>query len=527
MAAFLTFESQAQKQSDWMPYLEDARKTRAIDPATGAILRAGIEVRPPDINLSQQDFAVVFEDGETRTAANGHIRFGLGAIKGAGDKAIGAVIDERDGAAERRSDEGEVAPIATPGASAAPSVASSLRRSVARPFTSLFDFCERVPTGPSGINKATIEALVKCGAFDSVHGRKNRAAMLATIEAAVAAGQRMAADKSAGQAQLFGFGGPPEPTPKGKAKGVGAAAPDDGATARLATAEPWSESETLRQEKETLGFYVTSHPLEQWKSWIGVFATHDIAGLRDAAQDARVVVGALVQSTRTIVSKKGQSAGQKMAILTIEDLGGTCDAVMFPGVYALFSHLLTDDAPKFVLGRVDLSRGDPQVIIDRLAPIETVPLEKGRLRVVVREPLLNGGSVAAIDSLREMIVRGVGGQPAGGAGAVNGNGPAGMNGAGAPHGAAAGTATGGRAAGPRPIEADFENPQYPLVPLELIIETAEAWYELKPEGGSARLAPALASEAARVLGVGSLRLKDGVAVELPGQERRRRFGKGE
>ena len=510
MAAFLTFESQAQKLADWMPYLEDTRRTRTIDPATGEVVRAGLEVRPPDINLSQSDFAVVFEDGEARTSAGGHIRFGLRAIKGAGEKAIEAIIEERDGRAGGEVAEWQSGRVAESGdagrESSLASTASStlpLRHSATvplpdpSPYASLFDFCERVAVGGAGgaVNKATIEALVKCGAFDSLHGRKHRASMLATIEPAVSAGQRMAADKAAGQAQLFGFGGD-EPA---RAKDAG-----EGEASRLVAIEPWSESDTLREEKETLGFYVSSHPLERWRAWVGVFATHDLAGLRDGQQDQRVVVGALVQSARTLVSKKGNSAGQKMAILTLEDLGGTCDAVMFPGVYAMFSHLLDDDEPKFALGRIDLSRGDPQVLIDRLAPIETVPLDKGRLRVIIREPALNGASVAAVDQLREIVAKGV---ENGTVGAVGGNGVAG-NGAGA----------GGAA---RSIENDFASPNYPLVPLELVIETADAWYELKPDAAGVRLAPALASAASRVLGPASLRLMGGMVIEMPGQERRR------
>lgn len=513
MAAFLTFESQAQKLSDWMAYLEDARKTRTIDPRTGAVLKSGLEVRPPDVNLSQSDFAVVFEDGEARTPANGHIRFGLRAIKGAGEKAIEAVIRERDGIS------GAAQSSATQAEHGEAQTAASLRLSVSsvtspRPFTSLFDFCERVSIGGASgaVNKATIEALIKCGAFDSVHGRKDRASMVATIETAVAAGQRMAADKASGQSQLFGFGAP-EPA-KSKAK------PDAGAegASNLTPATPWSESDTLREEKATLGFYVTSHPLDRWKSWIAVFASHDMPTLREASQDQKVVVGGLVQSVRTIVSKKGQSAGQKMAILTLEDLGGSCEAVMFPGVYALFGHLLTDDAPKFFAGKLDLSRGDPQIILDRVAPIETLPLEKGRLRVIIREPLLNGGSQSAIDRMCEAIAKGVG------AGANGANGTHGANGAGAASGQGGATVVAGGAGArpvPRSIEADFENPQYPMVPIDVVIETMDAWYELKPESASARLAPALATEAARLLGEGALRLKDGVPIEVPGQDRKR------
>ena len=185
MAAFLTFESRAQKLADWMPYLEDTRRTRTIDPATGAVLRPGVEVRPPDINLSQSDFSVVFEPGEPRTASCGHIRFGLRAIKGAGDKAIEAVIRERDGDPS--------CAVPPPGGSVA-GQPDARAPAAPGPYTSLFDFCERVPIGgPTGaVNKATIEALVKCGACDALHGRRDRAAMLATIEPAVAAGRRLA-----------------------------------------------------------------------------------------------------------------------------------------------------------------------------------------------------------------------------------------------------------------------------------------------------------------------------------------------
>jgi DNA polymerase-3 subunit alpha len=188
MAAFLTYESGANKVSDWIPYLEDCKKTRSIDPATGATIKAGVEVRPPDVNLSHADFAVVFEDGEPHEACRGHVRFGLGGIKGAGDKAIHAIIEEREG------------PAAKP---------------QRRPYASIFDFCERVlARGPQVINKGTIEALVRSGTFDSVHGRPKRAAVCASIEQAMSAGQTAARDKAAGQGALFGFGGPARRKPR-------------------------------------------------------------------------------------------------------------------------------------------------------------------------------------------------------------------------------------------------------------------------------------------------------------------------
>jgi hypothetical protein len=112
------------------------------------------------------------------------------------------------------------------------------------------------------VNKATIEALVKSGAFDDVHSRDDRASLVATIESAVSAGQKLAADRAAGQGALFGAPADDEP--------------QSNADAPLVRVEPWSESETLKQEKETLGFYVSSHPLEQWKDWS--------AGVREGAR---------------------------------------------------------------------------------------------------------------------------------------------------------------------------------------------------------------------------------------------------
>jgi len=356
MAAFLSFESQAQKVSDWIPYLEECRKTRTIDPVSGETVGSMIEVRAPDVNLSLSDFAVVREPHEERSARTGHIRFGLRAIKGAGAKAIDAIIAERDRGGAYRS---------------------------------LFDFSERI--APGSLNKATIEALIKAGAFDAVHGREARAAMVGSIDAAVGAGLKIARDKASGQNQLFGFGGD-----------------DDGAEAEiaeppLAKVDAWSEPELLRQEKETLGFYVSSHPLEQWRSWTSVFVTARCADLAERADGARVVMAILVSGLRPLVARNGKSAGRKMAAISIEDTSGVAQAIAFPDAFDRYGHLLEADAPLFMLGRIDLSRAEPQVIVDQLAPIDGVPLDRGRLRLAVREPVLNGGAVGAVDRLRALL----------------------------------------------------------------------------------------------------------------------------
>lgn len=355
MSAFLTYESQAQKVSDWIPYLDECKRTPTIDPRTGRVLRRGIEVAPPSINRSGADFSVVFDEGEDRDAAHGHIRFGLRAIKGAGSKAIEAIIEERRARG---------------------------------PFSSLHEFCERVPTGV--VNKATIEALIRSGAFDEVHGRERRSAMVATIDRAVACAQKLAKDRLAGQSQLFG-------------------GEDDAGTApppasELEKVEPWSEAQTLEREKETLGFYVSSHPLERWRAWIESFPTVDIRSARELPQDRRVIVAALPQALREITCRNGRSKGQQMGVLTIEDLTGSIEAVIFADAYAKYGALARGQDAIFVLGRVDHGRGSAQIIVDQLVPIDGVPLSRGRLSVTLSERRLNGGAGEALSGLRELLL---------------------------------------------------------------------------------------------------------------------------
>ncbi|MBS0190918.1 MAG: DNA polymerase III subunit alpha [Phycisphaerales bacterium] len=380
MAAFLTFESQAQKAADWISYLEDCKKCRFVEPTgdparVGPTIKTGVEVRPPDINLSDADFAVVFAKDEAQAARNGHVRFGLKAIKGIGEKAIEKIIAERAGDGTKQS------------------------KGAGSPFSSLFDFCERVPQGT--ITKAAIESLIKCGAFDSVHGRDGRAAMVATIEQAITAGQKIAADRAAGQGALFGFGSEPP----------AATGTPTTASITLARADKWTEGETLRFEKDILGFFVSSHPMDSWKRWSGVFTTSTVAGVKASQQDARVIIAGIVQGVRTLIVKNGRSAGQKMAVITVEDQTGSIECVVFADAFTRFSHLVETDKIIFVLGRADLSRGEPQIVSDRLVPIEGSPLSPGRLQVLIDERKLNGTSLTSVEALAGVLRAHAAGKP--------------------------------------------------------------------------------------------------------------------
>jgi len=398
MAAFLTFESGASQVADWLPYLEDCKNTRFIEPMTGKVVKVGVEVRPPDVNLSHHDFTVVFADGEPRTALNGHLRFGLGGIKGVGDKAIESIIKEREQNAAQVTIEGGEA--ATDQA-----VASRGKR---KPFSSLYDFCERVPVGGSGgnagaVNKATIEALIKSGAMDCLHGRGLRSAMVASIEAAVSAGVKAQADKASGQGSLFGLGGGGA-GPAATAASAASTSVGDGASL-LAKVQPWSEGETLASEKEALGFYISSHPLDQHTQAVARLANCSTRRLRDrqVAQDMRVTLACLITAVRIMVVKNGKSAGSKMAGLSIEDKEGNVQAICFSDAYAASQAHIRPDAVVMLSGKVDYSRGEPQVVVEKVVPITDAKSVARKLRLVVDETRLNGTSMDALDRVASLV----------------------------------------------------------------------------------------------------------------------------
>ena len=270
--------------------------------------RMGVTIAPPDINSCGSDFAV---DGP-------RVRFGLAAVKGVGEKAVEAVV--------------------------------AARTEVGR-FKDLYHFCRHADL--RAVNRATIEALVKCGAFDSLGA--SRAAMIAAMDQALEMGQQAAADRKAGQLSFLSM-----------LTDQGAEEPH----ARFPDVEPWSEAQLLAAEKETLGFYVTSHPLIAHGrelaslTYPGGFT---LAGAGEYGQDTAVTVGCMIAQVRTTVTRKDN---RKMAMLTVEDLTGKCDAVVFPDSYEQFVELLVPEAIVFLCGHVDRRRERPNLIVDSIIPVD-------------------------------------------------------------------------------------------------------------------------------------------------------------
>ncbi|MFP4053238.1 MAG: DNA polymerase III subunit alpha [Phycisphaerae bacterium] len=272
--------------------------------------RMGVKILPPDVNTCGPDFAI---DGEA-------VRFGLSAVKGVGHRAVEAIV-------EARQEVGK--------------------------FTDLYHFCEFVDL--RSVNRSTIETLIKCGAFDSMGA--SRAAMIAGLENAISLGQSAAEDRRSGQMSFFGGGG----------LGDFSATPE---RPRFPDVPPWSESQLLAAEKETLGFYITSHPLVKYAREMAGLAQppgFELARAEDHPDQTQVVVGCMIQQVRPTFTKKDN---RKMAMLTVEDVSGKCDAVVFPRTYEQVADLIRPEAIVFLKGTIDRKRERPSILVDEMIPVD-------------------------------------------------------------------------------------------------------------------------------------------------------------
>ena len=291
MAALMTFEMS--NTAKIMEYFEECR-------------RMGITVLPPDVNSSENDFTVGLSAGD----GQGAIRFGLAAIKGVGEKAVEAVVSERENGGR---------------------------------FTGIFDFCERVDL--TAVNRAVIEGLINCGAFDATGAM--RKALTDVLDGAIEAGGRVQKDRREGQLGLFGELGGKQTTPHEPA---------------LST-EEWAEAEMLAREKAALGFYVTSHPLANCGDLLAACATASTVSLGSFNDGDHVVLGGMISQFRTRPTRSGRQPGAKMGILTLEDLTGSVEAIVFPNDLDTYRALLKPDTVVFVRGEVDKRREDPSLRI--------------------------------------------------------------------------------------------------------------------------------------------------------------------
>ena len=285
---------------------EDMENTDKVIKNIAEVRAMGIEIQPPDINASERSFTVAEEA----------MRFGLGAVKGVGSAALESILQ--------------------------------VRRE--KPFASLQDFCERVDLRK--VNKKVVEALIKCGAFDSLSGK--RAQFYAGLEDAMEIGQRLQREQAAGQDSLFGSN--EILTASGNGYGT------------LPDVEEWDEKTLLSHEKEALGFYVTGHPLARYSDTIKRFATCEAAGLPERSDKEQVRICGIVSGIKELMTKKGD----RMAFVTFEDLSGSVEIIVFPEVYAASMDLLKGEEPLLISGELDIGEEACKVLAAEVSLLREV-----------------------------------------------------------------------------------------------------------------------------------------------------------
>lgn len=243
----------------------------------------GIAVLAPDVATCDYRFTV---------AGDQAIRYGLGAIKGVGRAAIEAIVSERDARG---------------------------------PFRDLFDLCRRVDLKKA--NRRALEALIRTGAMDKLG--PTRSALMATLDHAMQMAEQRTKDHVAGQDDLFGLSSE-RVDPEGKK-----------AALSFISVPEWSEQERLRGEKETLGFYLTGHPIRQYEAELKHLITSRISDLKPGTQR----LGGLVVGLRTARAKRG-----RMAIAMLEDRSGRVEVVVYAEACQKYADLLAKDRLLIVEG---------------------------------------------------------------------------------------------------------------------------------------------------------------------------------
>ncbi len=261
-----------------------------------------ISILPPDINESRKEFVVSGSD----------IRFGLAAVKNVGEGAIESILEYRDEQA----------------------------------FTSIFDFCERVDLRK--VNKRVLEGLIKSGAFDTF-GLK-RSQLFAGLEDILEYGQRVQREKTDPQMGLFGTGTDQPAINLPSLPEIG----------------EWDERQLLVFEKESLGFYITGHPLNRFNDIIDKYATADAISLKEMPDNCAARLAGIIRNTKVITTKRGDL----MAFVTMEDMNGSFEMTVFPNLYASTSHLLEVDTAILVDGHVQKDEKSVNLLSNHIVPIQ-------------------------------------------------------------------------------------------------------------------------------------------------------------
>jgi DNA polymerase-3 subunit alpha len=269
----------------------------------------GIEVLPPDVNSSDHSFVV----------SEKAIRFGLDAVKNVGHSAVEAILRAREDG----------------------------------PIASIWDFCERVDS--RAVNKRAIECLIKCGALDSTGA--SRKGMLEALPAAQSSGQKAQEDAQMGQGSIFDFGEEPS---------AGAHATQAHHRPPISPAE-FERAEMLALEKETLGTYLSSHPLTEVRGALRARVDCSLADLASKQDGSWVTVGGIVTECKKIRTK----SGNQMMFATLDDVEGQVEMLVFKADQAESASVIEPDAIVVVRGRLDhKDRGETKLVVQEAERFE-------------------------------------------------------------------------------------------------------------------------------------------------------------
>ncbi|MEM9194260.1 MAG: OB-fold nucleic acid binding domain-containing protein, partial [Myxococcota bacterium] len=376
----------------------DKDKTEKVVRTVAEARSMGITVLPPDVNESEIDFTVVYDaslagkvrrgkdkpvclSGKVRDPMGPRIRFGLGGLRGVGDAALEAIFEERSGTADGTNHE--------------------------QPFVDMFDFTSRVDL--RRVNKNVVEALVQCGGFDAVHEKLSvdRASATAAIESAIERGKKLAHERASGQTNLFSLLGDAD------SETVKAMSHPGG---NFPTVEPWDTRELLAREKQTLGFYVSGHPLDRYAKELKRFCNATTETLPMVKEGTEVTVGGSVEGYRERTTK----TGRRIAFFSLEDPLGRVEVIVRPrnldgeGV----REVLQSGDPVVVTGNVQFEqdRGggedaqpEAKIVLTAVAPLaESLKKRTTSVRVSVAVDTVDK---ARLEALKETLQKHPGGCP--------------------------------------------------------------------------------------------------------------------
>ncbi|MDT0582743.1 DNA polymerase III subunit alpha [Alteromonas sp. W409] len=300
--------------------------------------RMGLDILPPDLNAGQYKFTV---------NAEGQIVYGIGAIKGVGEGPVEAII-------EAREQQGQ--------------------------FKDLFDFCAKVDV--KRVNKRVLEKLVLSGAMDNLG--PHRAALMASIKDALDAASQHAKAELAGQADLFGV----------------QIESDEDVSNAFANVPEWSEKVWLDGEKETLGLYLTGHPINQYIKEIRQYSDGRLADLTPTNRDQFVSTVGLVLGVRVMTNKKGRRWG----IVTLDDKSARMDVRFYPDMYEQYESVLVSDNLLWVKGQVsfdEFSGGNTINAKEVLTIVQARAKYVKQLKISIPEKLCTLSTVAKVQGIMQ------------------------------------------------------------------------------------------------------------------------------